>query len=364
VVTDSCVAVSLYQIYRMGKDKALTCLFVQFYICELKFCLQSCVGLTDGSSDLSSCVFMVWHCRSSSDSSDEEYVAGGGVAGGGVPGEGSDICSDLEEEEEKEVKSVEEGDVDNLSGSDSEREEDGYSSDEDDDDEVVDIRIIAKKARATKLMDSDGSDDEEVGLKRQEKKASVILDENSSFPQLRLELTETMMGSEDLSPVSMNTESNSFPPASQACHKLNPSQSKAIQSSGKTEVGAKETEAATNSIGEESSKSLLPVESNGDETEKMESLGSKRLERKPEVEEKSLVASEDSVMDGDSAEMSFQWGQSLPPAQKPSVQQQDFLPAGTQGDILGEESQWQATPIEGNTQKLAEDETQILDEEG
>ena len=272
----------------------------------------------------------------------------------GAADEGSDICSDLEEEEKGEEPAKEEG------GDVGSEEEDGYSSDED----VVDVRTTAKRARATKLIDSDESDDEEVGLEeREENKADVILDENSSFPRLRLEITETMMGSES-SPVSMDTESNSFPPASQTCYKHNPSHSEAREEADQTLVEVREGDIATNGMEEESSKSLIAIESNGDKTEKTDSLGLKQPERKADVEEKSLATSEDSVMDGDSTEMSFQWGQSLPLAQRPSVRQQDFLPTGTPGDILGEASQWQVTPMEGGTQKLVEDETQILDKEG
>ncbi len=58
--------------------------------------------------------------------------------------------------------------------------------------------------------------------------------------------------------------------------------------------------------------------------------------------------------------MSFHWGKSLPPAQQPKLLQQDAL--GTQTDSMGEESQWQATPMD-NTQRMVKDETQLMDEE-
>ena len=58
--------------------------------------------------------------------------------------------------------------------------------------------------------------------------------------------------------------------------------------------------------------------------------------------------------------MSFPWSQSLPLAQRPSLVQPVF---GTQEDILREESQWQAMPLDPS-QSLVDDETCILDGDG
>lgn len=112
-----------------------------------------------------------------------------------------------------------------------------------------------------------------------------------------------------------------------------------------------------------------------DQMEEGEGEGEEEGERKGGVLEESSVSV---ATDGDSLELSFQWGQSLPLAQpcnpgserdvvrkKPSL-----LRDGSIGTQLGEESQWQATPTDAMQSQLPsqsieeEDETQFLDEDG
>ncbi len=272
-------------------------------------------------------------------------------------GEVSDACSDLDEEENggvrKNASSPENGKDDSSS------EEEG--EDDEEEEEVRDIRMTGKKGRTNRIADSDDEYDNRAESGKTvdsepsgKEPSGVVLDENSSCPSLRLEVTDTMMG--------VDSESSGLPPSSQNYYKptlttnvddpraLLPASANKLPNDGSYELPA---------LG------LRDGGSEGDIANGLEFPGEgaiKKVSDEGEKKKRLRLASMDSETDGDSVgEMSFQWGQSLPPAQQPKLLQQDTL--GTQTDSMGEESQWQATPMD-NTQRMVGDETQILDEEG
>lgn len=258
------------------------------------------------------------------DTSDEEFVQEP------VAGELSDVCSDLDEEEEQEVGP--------KAGMTSTRSSDAEASS--DEGEGLDQPwLVRRKSISSRRLDSDDDEEAEVsegaggsvGVGVAEG-ACLLNTVESSMPPLRLD--------------SVDDEGTPAP------------------SSGRTSPA---DSVLGQSVPEEGEESGL--------------VGKKR--RRPSESE--------DMFDGDSSELSFQWGgQSLPPAQPcnasewervdgkthqlhqpppaplPPVHQHDHT-LSTQ-DILSreEESQWQATPT-NPAQFLSqglEDETQFLDEDG
>lgn len=222
--------------------------------------------------------------------------------------------------------------------------EDGGSSPETSEDEGEEIGqplLVKKKAASTRILDSDEEEDEAPESEGDDEVAPLNEDRDvgvaegvclveGSMPPLRLDSVE---------------DEDSLLPASQtSLAHLN----------------------ATNSgLG----RSLLQQHGSlsEEEDEKEEEPGKCGQGNEDE-------GSMSAITDGDSLELSFQWGQSLPLAQrctsewdgrrkKPVLHRDDTI------NIWEEESQWQATPATNVTQSQflsqgLDDETQFLDEDG
>lgn len=250
------------------------------------------------------------------DTSDEEFVQDA------TAGDISDVCSDLDEEEgENGVEPVGEAMEEDQSNS--------PETSDNEDEEVGRPLLTKKKPVSSRRLDSDDEEDTEVDETLAEKDVAeaegecLVATVEGSMPPLRLDSVE---------------DEESLLPASQSI----PGHLTADSGIGHSLLHQRE-------------------DSSGEESEGEEGLGKNGLGNE---EEGSM-----SVTDGDSLELSFQWGQSLPLAQptsesepsrrRPSLHRDDTI------NIWEEESQWQATPTADATQSQFLDEgTRFLDEDG
>ena len=266
------------------------------------------------------------------DSSDEEFVEDAEAAA--AAGDESDMCSDLEEEEE--------GEREGSRGS-------RHSWSDEEEDGVNQSLLGKRKSQAARVLDSD--DEDEDSLEKAKAGGDSVFAGRSlldpmegSMPPLRLDSIDDT--NSPLSPASSHSPSHSPSHTSSHTSIPQPTQtlSLALQDSG---IGQSQEDPV--SRGEEE----LEGESEGEAEEEKRDEGSVSV-----------------VTDADSLEFSFQWGQSLPLAQPvnhdmpPTATHSHALLHGDTMDFLGEESQWQATPT-AKSELLSQDaDTQYLDEDG